>query len=356
MTAFAHLEIPTSLAPMEARLVAELPSEDGWQFEPKWDGFRCLAFRDGDRVELMSKSGKPLGRYFPELVAAATRTKAERWVLDGEIILVEGGVLSFGQLQLRLHPAPSRIARLAREAPAELMLFDCLQLNDRLALAAPLRDRRALLESFAERGLPPSFHLSPRTLDHAEASAWLKRSGGALDGIVAKRLDGPYASGERAMLKRKVQRTADCVVGGYRLDAAGTGVASLLLGLYDAEGRLHHVGYTSAFDRAARIAVLKRLKLLQAPSAFDGSAPGGQSRWTKGRSSEWVSLRPSEIAEVGYDQITGSRFRHGTRFVRWRPDKAPEQCTLEQLQSELRPAQIADVTRRQGAAGGRRST
>lgn len=338
-------KIPTSLPAMEARLVAELPSDEGWQFEPKWDGFRCLAFRDGDRVELMSKSGKPLGRYFPELVAAAGLTHVEQWVLDGEIVLIVEGALSFDRLQLRLHPSASRIARLSRETPARLMLFDCLQLGDRLVAAEPLSKRRAALEDFAARHQPAPFQLSPATRDPAAARAWLERSGGALDGIVAKRLDQAYASGERAMLKHKVIRTADCVVGGYRLDATGEALASLLLGLYDEEGRLHHVGYISSFSRAERIAVLERLRPLQAAPAFNGSAPGGPSRWTKARSSEWISLRPSAVVEVAYDQVTGRRFRHGTRFVRWRPDKAPGQCTMEQLQPALRPAELIDLMR-----------
>ena len=342
MKDFAHLQVPLATPPMEAKLVSELPAEGAWQFEPKWDGFRCLAFRDGAAAALMSKSGKPLGRYFPEVVAAALRTKAERWVADGEIVLPGDDGLAFDKLQLRLHPAPSRIARLSRETPAELVLFDCLQLGDEAAIGRPLRERRVLLERFAKKGLPPSFRLSPRTEDRAVAEAWLERSGGALDGIIAKRLDEPYRGGERAMLKRKLLRSADCVVGGYRLDAAGK-LGSLLLGLYAEDGRLHHVGFTSALDAAERAAALERLAPLAGTSAFDGSAPGGPSRWNEGKASEWVPTRPREVVEVVYDQVTGKRFRHGTRFLRWRPDKAPCQCTMEQLQPELKPAELADL-------------
>lgn len=326
---------------MEAKLVDQLPSDGRWQFEPKWDGFRCLAYRDGDDVALMSKSGKPLGRYFPEVVEAARRTKAERWVVDGELVLPGKDGLAFDRLQMRLHPAASRIAKLARETPAEFVLFDCLQLGDEAAIGRPLAERRALLERFAE-GLPPSFRTSPTTNDLPAAEDWLKRSGGALDGIIAKPLDGPYASGERAMLKRKLLRTADCVVGGYRLDAKGK-LGSLLLGLYDDAGHLHHVGFTSALDAKERAAALERLAPLEGNSAFDGSAPGGPSRWNSAKSTEWVPTGAAEVVEVVYDQVTGRRFRHGTRFLRWRPDKAPSQCTMEQLRHELKPAELADL-------------
>jgi ATP-dependent DNA ligase len=339
---FANLEVPLATPPMEAKLVSELPKEGHWQFEPKWDGFRCLAFRDGGEAALMSKSGKPLGRYFPEVLEAALQTKAKRWVADGEIVLPTDDGLAFDKLQLRLHPAPSRIARLSRETPAELVLFDCLQLDDGVAIGEPLSKRRALLERFVKTGLPPSFRLSPKTEDLAVAEDWLERSGGALDGIIAKRLDEPYKSGERAMLKRKLLRTADCVVGGYRLDAKGK-LGSLLLGLYDEDGRLHHVGFTSALDAQQRAAALERLEPLKGNSAFDGSAPGGPSRWNNGKETEWVPTGAQEVVEVVYDQVTGKRFRHGTRFLRWRPDKAPHQCTMEQLRHELKPAELADL-------------
>ncbi len=334
--------VPLATPPMEAKLVAELPDDGHWRFEPKWDGFRCLAFRDGAAVALMSKSGKPLGRYFPELVAAARETKAQRWIVDGEIVLPSEDGLAFDKLQMRLHPAASRIARLSVETPAQIVLFDCLQLGDEMVAGRLLPERRILLEKFVAQGMTPAFRLSPQTDDLAVAEGWLKRSGGALDGIIAKPLDAPYASGERAMLKRKLLRTADCVVGGYRLDAKGK-LASLLLGLYDQEGRLHHVGFTSALDAKTRAAALERLAPLAGQSAFDGSAPGGPSRWNSGKATQWVPTGATEVVEVVYDQVTGRRFRHGTRFLRWRPDKAPRQCTMEQLRHELKPAELADL-------------
>jgi ATP-dependent DNA ligase len=342
MDDFANLKVPLATAPMEAKLVSELPDDGRWQFEPKWDGFRCLAYRDGDEVALMSKSGKPLGRYFPEMVEAALQTKAERWVADGEIVLPSDDGLAFDKLQQRLHPAASRIARLSRETPAELVLFDCLQLGDEVAITAPLSERRALLERFVKMGLPRSFRLSPKTEYLAVAEDWLERSGGALDGIIAKRLDQAYLSGERGMLKRKLLRTADCVVGGYRLDAKGK-LGSLLLGLYGSDGKLYHVGFTSALDAGERAAALERLEPLKGTSAFDGSSPGGPSRWNNGKETEWTPTGAQEVVEVVYDQVTGRRFRHGTRFLRWRPDKAPRQCTMEQLRHELKPAELADL-------------
>ncbi|MET0180070.1 MAG: ATP-dependent DNA ligase [Novosphingobium sp.] len=346
---FPRLTCPISTAPMEARLVAELPDGPEWQFEPKWDGFRCLAFRDGGEVALMSKSGKPLERYFPEVVAMLGALRGDRFVVDGELILPVGGALSFDALQARLHPAASRIARLARETPAQLMLFDCLQRGPAALAAAPLAERRAELKRFVAdegRGGPG---LSPFTRDRAEAGRWLDDSGGALDGIVAKRRDQPYQPGERAMLKLKVRRTADCVIGGYRLDAARTGVASLLLGLYDDDGVLHHVGFTSAIAATERPVLLDRLRRVAGPSPFTGRAPGGPSRWSGGKASEWCPVAPEIVVEVGYDQVTGERFRHGTALVRFRPDKAPGQCRLIQLERELRPAELAQIVGRSGA-------
>jgi ATP-dependent DNA ligase len=343
MASFSRLSVPLSTPPMEARLVSDIPTDPGWQFEPKWDGFRCLAFRDGAAIELMSKSGKPLGRYFPEVAAAVAELPEDRLVLDGELILPIGDVLSFADLQARLHPAPSRIARLSRETPAQLMLFDCLQSGADMLIDEPLSRRRKALEALLPRRTGSTFRLSPFTLDRDEAERWLRESGGALDGVVAKRRDGAYEPGERAMLKRKPHRTADCVVGGFRYDTAGATVASLLLGLYDEAGRLHHVGFTSALSAEERSALTPRLEAMIGPSAFDGSAPGGPSRWSRGRSSEWQPLRPEMVVEVGYDQVTGNRFRHGTSFIRWRPDKAPRQCRMDQLEPELRPAALAEL-------------
>jgi ATP-dependent DNA ligase len=288
---FARLNVPLETEPMEAKLVAELPGGEGWQYEPKWDGFRCLAYRDGAEIALMSKSGKPLDRYFPELVALLMECAEQRFVVDGEIVLPIGGVLSFDALQMRLHPAASRVARLSRETPAELVLFDCLQVGAKMLLDRPLGERRAALEAFAA-DTPAAVMLSPAATDLALAQRWLEGTGGALDGVMAKRVDEPYRPGARAMFKHKVERTADCVVGGYRLDKAGTGVASLLLGLYDEAGLLHHVGFSSAFSAEQRPELLALLQPLKGPSAFTGSAPGGVSRWSKdGKASEWVPLR-----------------------------------------------------------------
>lgn len=338
------MAISRDLAPMEAKLVGDLPVGQGWQFEPKWDGFRALVFRDGENVELLSKSGKSLARYFPEVVALVAGIGVSRFVLDGELILPIGDVLSFDALQARLHPAESRIRKLSQETPAQLMLFDCLQEGDRDFLTRPLGERRAALEGFHDRHGGPSLLLSPRG-DLADARSWLARSGGALDGVVAKRTDEPYRPGERAMIKVKQHRTADCVVGGFRRAKDGGGVASLLLGLYDNAGRLNHVGFTSGIAAGERVELARRLEpLIEAPG-FTGKAPGGPSRWNNGEENEWEPLRGELVIEVLYDQVTGARFRHGTRLLRWRPDKAPQQCTMDQLIYELRPAELATLDR-----------
>jgi len=342
MSAFEDLPLRPGLMPMEAKLVEVLPEEDGWQFEPKWDGFRCLIFRSGDDVALQSKAGKPLERYFPEVAAAIRDLKATRLVLDGELIIPIGDSLSFDALQMRLHPAESRIRRLSRETPAKLMLFDCLLSDSGESLAArPLADRRAALENFFETNPSSSLELSPRTLDRDEAAGWLSEAGGALDGVVAKRRDGPYESGERAMLKIKQLRTADCVVGGFRYAAKALEVASLLLGLYNDEGKLDHVGFTSAIPAEERAQLTPKLEAMIEAPGFTGSAPGGPSRWSTDRSGDWQPLRTELVVEVRYDHVTGNRFRHGTKFLRWRPDKAPEQCRMEQLEHESRPGILA---------------
>jgi ATP-dependent DNA ligase len=338
VAAFDRLPVKPGLAPMEAKLVDELPEGEGWRFEPKWDGFRCLVFRDGGEVALQSKSGKPLARYFPEVVDAVLRLSEDRFVVDGELIIPVGGVLSFDALQMRLHPAQSRVRKLAESTPAQLMLFDCLlsaaweSLVDR-----PLAERRDALETFFKSAKAPELQLSAYTEDRALAQAWLDSAGGALDGVVAKRSDGPYESGERAMLKIKQLRTADCVVGGFRYAASGGEVGSLLLGLYNDEGKLDHVGFTSAIASAERVPLTKELEALVEAPGFTGSAPGGPSRWSTERSGDWQPLRPELVAEVRYDHVTGNRFRHGTKFLRWRPDKAPQQCRMEQLRQEARP-------------------
>jgi ATP-dependent DNA ligase len=336
------LPVPLDLAVMEAKLVDEIPREPGWRFEPKWDGFRCLAFRAGNEVELKSKAGKPLARFFPDVVEALRALPVERFVVDGELTIAIDGELSFEALQLRLHPAESRVRRLAAEHPACLVLFDCLLGADgRPLVQEPLIRRRAELERlYASFHLPRAVRLSPGTEERDEACAWLTEGDAALDGVVAKRLDDPYVPGERAMLKIKRMRTADCVVGGFRYEQGGREVGSLLLGLYDEAGRLNHVGFTSTIANIERERLTRRLEALAGGPGFTGSAPGGPSRWSGERSTEWTPVRPELVVEVRYDHVTGDRFRHGTRIERWRPDKDPRQCTLEQLQPEAAPPRL----------------
>jgi ATP-dependent DNA ligase len=324
--------VAADASPMEAMLADELPAEGAWHYEPKWDGFRCLAFRDGDEVALHAKSGKPLGRYFPEIVAGLRALKARRFVLDGELVIPTGGGLSFGALQMRLHPAESRIRKLAAETPAVFILFDILAVDAEILAGVSLRERRARLEAFYDRaGGSELLQLSPFTLSRREALDWLGRSGGDIDGVVAKPLEEPYRFGERAMIKVKRRRTADCVVGGFRYGSNSTEVGSLLLGLYDDAGLLHHVGFTSTISRADRPALTRTLEALIEPPGFTGDAPGGPSRWSTERSAQWQPLRPKLVVEVRYDQVSDGRFRHGTKLLRWRPDKAPKQCTCEQI-------------------------
>jgi ATP-dependent DNA ligase len=343
---FGRLAVKPGLPPMEAKLVEALPDGEGWQFEPKWDGFRCLAWRDGGEVFLQSKSGKPLGRYFPEIVESILAMRADRFVLDGELIIPVGDHLSFDALQLRLHPAESRVKKLAAATPAQFMLFDLIFHKETSYLAAPLELRRVALETVCGAESQDDLLLSPATTDRAVAQGWLDAAGGALDGVVAKSLDGLYAPGERAMLKVKQLKTADCVVGGFRYGANSREVASLLLGLYDEGGKLDHVGFTSAIPADERAALTKRLEALVEAPGFTGDAPGGPSRWSTERTGEWEPLRPELVVEVRYDHVTAGRFRHGTKFLRWRPDKAPEQCGKDQLQPEARPAELAGTLER----------
>jgi ATP-dependent DNA ligase len=322
------------LAPMEARLVDEIPTGPQWQYEPKWDGFRCIAFRAGDDVRLQSKSGKPLDRYFPELVEALGKLAPKQFVLDGEIVVpVEQG-LDFNQLLQRIHPAASRVRRLATEHPAQFMVFDLLSDDKgRSLLELPLADRRPRLVSFAKRYFKgqPQARLSPATGDVAQACQWLEGRSSFLDGIIAKRVDLPYAAGERsAMVKFKRMRTADCVVGGFRYLTGSKRVGSLLLGLYDG-GLLHHVGFASGIKEREREALTRKLEPLISPPGFTGRAPGGPSRWSTERSGQWQPLKPKLVAEVSFDHVTDNRFRHGTKVLRWRPDKAPSQCTMDQI-------------------------
>jgi ATP-dependent DNA ligase len=335
----------TPVVPMEALLAEELPDGPGWQYEPKWDGFRCIAVRAGDDVQLWSKSGKPLARYFPEVAAMLGRLKAREFILDGELLIVTAGAVAFDALQLRLHPAASRVQKLAAETPAMFMAFDCLALDGTMVAGRPLADRRAILERMLGREREPSLALSPATRDRNEALAWLNRSGGALDGVIAKQLDLPYRPGERAMVKVKQRRTADCVVGGFRYASKSKLVGSLLLGLYDEAGLLHHVGFTSSLAVRDRAGWTAELEALVAPPGFTGNAPGGPSRWATERSAEWQPLKPKIVVEVLYDQVTAGRFRHGTKLLRRRPDKAPGQCTMEQLAPPLTPSQLKQLMR-----------
>ncbi len=338
--------MPTGMAikPMEARSVAEIPAGPEWQYEPKWDGFRCLARRDGDEVELTSKSGQSLTRYFPEVVSGLLALKARRFLLDGELVVPEGEGLSFDALLQRIHPASSRVRRLAEETPAILIAFDLLSdERGRSCVEDNLETRRSALEGFGRRQFRGQevVRLSPATTDLKMAMSWFKRSGGALDGLIAKRLDRPYdASARSAMVKIKNIRTADCVVGGFRYNAGTRMVGSLLLGLYDSRGRLHHVGFSSGLKADEKSALTAKLQKLISEPGFTGDKPGGPSRWSTARSAEWEPLEPKLVVEVSYDHFSGGRFRHGTRIVRWRPDKAPRQCTMEQLEQKQ-----ADLTK-----------
>jgi ATP-dependent DNA ligase len=327
------LQMPFS--PMEALSVDEIPVGPQWQYEPKWDGFRALAFRDGSKVELQSKAGRSMTRYFPELVAALRALDAKKFVLDGEIVVPADGAFSFDALLQRIHPAPSRVRRLAAETPALLIVFDLLVGADGKTLTRePLSERRRVLEAFFRKYCrrAKSVRLSPATTKLADAKSWLRRVGATLDGVIAKRRDLEYRSGDRSgMQKIKNYRSADCVVGGFRYNEDSPLVGSLLLGLYDKGGLLHHVGFTSTIKREDKPALTKKLKSLIVPPGFTGNAPGGPSRWSTRRSDEWQPLKPKLVVEVCYDHFSGRRFRHGTRLLRWRPDKAPRQCRFDQL-------------------------
>ena len=333
------LPVPQPLPPMEALTTDEIPEGDEWIYEPKWDGFRCVAFRSGSRVELQSKSRKSLTRYFPEVVAALAALRPRNFVLDGELAVPGTGPsgearLDFDALLQRIHPAESRVRKLATETPATFLVFDLLATGARTSLLdRPLEDRRPKLEGWAASYLDdaPDIHLSPATTDRVVAQRWMDDLKG-VDGVMAKILDSPYRAGERdGAVKVKRYRSADCVVGGFRRSSSGTGLGSLLLGLYDDDGRLHHVGYTSAFTAEEGDALLGFLEDRVEPPGFTGNAPGGPSRWSSGRSSEWEPVRPELVVEVRYDHVSNNRFRHGTNLLRPRPDKAPEQCTFDQI-------------------------
>jgi ATP-dependent DNA ligase len=358
-----HLPFEPPIEPMLAKAVDGLPTDDGWLFEPKWDGFRALVFRDGDTIYTQSRDLKPLDRYFPELAAPLRASLPERCVLDGEIVIARDGSLDFEALLLRIHPAESRVRMLAAESPASFVAWDLLAIDDEDLRATPQSERRARLE-VALAGAEPPVHLTPATRDRATAGDWFERFEGAgLDGVVAKRLDAPYQPGKRAMLKIKHQRTADCVVAGFRWhkNGPGTHVGSLLLGLYDESGALNHVGVTSSFGWDRRAALVEELAPLRedameghpwrewAEWAGYGDAdasgqrlPGATSRWNRGKDLSWEPLRAERVAEVAYDHLQGDRFRHGTTFKRWRPDKSPADCRYDQLE-ETAPFEIARI-------------
>jgi ATP-dependent DNA ligase len=329
-----HIPIKPPYPPMEAKLVDEIPSGKGWQYEPKWDGFRCLAFRDRNIVALQSKAGQPLGRYFPEMVAAIASLPFDKFVLDGEMVIPVGNHLSFDDLLMRIHPAASRIGKLSAETPALFLAFDLLLDEQGPLISLPLQARRERLEEFFKRLKGnKSLRLSPFTTDYDEASGWISKSWAAdMDGVIAKRIDQPYESGERAMRKVKRMRTVDCVVGGFRYASKGGQVGSLLLGLYNDQGQLDHVGFSSSFSVEERKKLAEILKPYRNGEGFTGKAPGGPSRWSTERSGEWEKLEPKLVCEVRYDHFSGGRFRHGTKFLRWRPEKKPQQCTMDQVE------------------------
>jgi ATP-dependent DNA ligase len=333
---------PSHTAAMEARSVDAIPRGKQWQYEPKWDGFRCLLSRRGDMVDLRSKSGEALARYFPELVEAALKLKATSFLLDGEIVVPHGKSFSFDALLQRIHPAASRVQKLSQETPALFIAFDLLATKESSKLAAQtLEARRPALDSFARANFKPGgrFRLSFATTNYALAQRWLKQAGGGSDGVIAKRLDLPYQAGNRdGMQKIKKFRSADCVIGGFRYASNRLGgkkvVGSLLLGLFDDDGLLHHVGFTSAIKQTEKRGLTARLEPLVSKASFTGNAPGGPSRWSTERSSQWSPLKPKLVIEVCYDHFSGDRFRHGTSILRWRPDKSPRQCTFDQLKQK----------------------
>lgn len=333
-----HLPIRPPYPVMDAQLVDALPEGPQWQYEPKWDGFRCLAFRDRQTIELQAKSGKSLARFFPDIVNMLLSLSAMRFVVDSELVIPMNGELSFEQLQLRLHPAESRVRKLSTEFPATMIVFDLIVDEEGASLAAmPLKERRQRLERFYAKFAKgvERLRISPATREFSQARAWLRQAGAALDGVMAKRLDMEYRSGDRTgMVKYKHIRSADCVVGGFRYLEGQKLVGSLLLGLYDEDGLLDHVGYTSSIKNVDRKDLTKKLEALRQAPGFTGNSPGGPSRWSTERSGEWEPLKPELVVEVMYDHFTGGRFRHGTKFMRWRPDKAPSQCKMDQVKKK----------------------
>ena len=349
------LPFSVPLAPMLSSSADGLPEGEGWLFEPKWDGFRTLVFRDGDEITLQSRDEKPMNRYFPELIEPLKAGLPEQCVLDGEVVIAGEAGLDFEALLLRIHPAAKRVKLLAEQTPASFVAWDLLAIGDEDLREVPLEQRRARLEQVL-RHAPERVHLSPATHDRALAEDWFERFEGAgLDGVMAKRLDAPYRPGERTMIKVKHKRTADCVVAGFRWhkNGEGTMVGSLLLGLYDDAGTLHHVGVTAAFTTAKRKQLVEELAPLR-ENALEGHPwqdwaeaqnaasekgqrlPGATSRWNRGKDLSWEPLRPERVVEVAFDHMQGTRFRHAAQFVRWRLDKKPEDCRYDQL--EVTPA------------------
>ncbi len=331
---FADLPLQPPIEPMKSRQVATIPLGEHWTYEPKWDGFRCVAFRSGDDVELESKSGQSLTRYFPEIVAALLEIRPNHFAIDGELFIESGAGFDFDALLQRIHPAASRVARLAQETPAKYAIFDLLVDEKKRPLyERPLAERRRALETFAQERFRKGGPLvvSPATNDPAAARAWLAGDAARLDGVIAKRLDLAYDFGGRdAVVKIKRRYTADCVVGGFRRASDGK-VASLLLGLYDGSG-LDHVGFVGSMSADERRRAAELLEPIVAPPGFTGVAPGGPSRWRKGEAeAEWFPVQPHVVVEVAFDHVTGRRFRHGAKLLRWRPDKAPRECTIDQL-------------------------
>jgi ATP-dependent DNA ligase len=331
--------------PMLSHAADALPEGEGWLFEPKWDGFRTVVFRDGDELLLQSRDLKPMNRYFPELVEPLKSALPSRCVVDGEVVIAGKNGLDFEALLLRIHPAASRVKMLAEQTPSSYVAWDLLAIDDEDLRERPLEERRAYLERIKENA---SVHLSPATRDRATAEDWFQRFEGAgLDGVMAKRIESTYAPGERTMIKVKHKRTADCVVAGFRWhkNGPGTMIGSLLLGLYDDEGHLQHVGVTAAFTTAMRKKLVEELAPLRenarenhpwAEWADHVRMPGAQSRWNAGKDLSWEPLRPERVCEVAYDHMQGDRFRHAAQFVRWRPDKSPRDCRYDQL--EVTPA------------------
>ena len=337
MTAgFPKLDLPIQppYPPMEAKRLAAIPKGDSWQFEPKWDGFRAIVFRSGDDVAIQSKAGQPLSRYFPEIVEAVRELKPKQFVLDGEIVIPVEGRLSFDDLLLRIHPAESRVRKLAESSPAHLFVFDLLVARGKLLTAQPIEKRRDQLEKFfSTAGDHELIHLSPVTTDRKVASEWFSKLGSVgLDGVMAKKLGEKYHSGDReGMVKVKHLKTADCVVGGWRYGEGTKVVGSLLLGLYDDEGRLVFIGHTSSIRKDDRRDLTAKLKKLSAENPFEVRVPGGPNRWATRKTGEWEPVRPKLVCEVEYDYFSQGRFRHGSKFLRWRPDKDPRSCTMDQV-------------------------